>query len=278
MTDARRIVWLASYPKSGNTWARIFLANYLANPAKPLTLGETLQYSVNDSSAYLYDQAAGHRLDRDNFPLVLSLRDRVLKGVVAGGADVYLMKTHNCRSRFYGVDLIPPGLSKAAIYIVRNPLDMIVSSARHYGVDVERACEIMSTPDRVLASNDKVMPAFLGSWSQHAKSWTSFSPYPTLVLRYEDMLNQPQDSFGKMLRHLGIPPDRDRLDKAVRFSSFDELKKQEETAGFVEKPDQAERFFASGKTDQWKSALSAGLVDRVCRDHGEMMHKYGYLE
>jgi hypothetical protein len=278
MKDLRRIIWLASYPKSGNTWTRVFLANYLANASKPLTLDEMTKYSTGDAIARLYDNAAGKKVNRENFPLVLSLRDRVLQNIVASGADAYLVKTHSARMEYYGVDLIPPRLSRSAIYIMRNPLDMVVSSARHYGVSLERAVEIIGTRNKVLAPSEKVMPVMQGSWSEHVQSWTSFAGFPVVVLKYEDMLSNPQESFGKMLTHLGIPIDHERLDKAIRFSSFKELKKQEKKTGFSEKPEHAKSFFASGKSDQWKTALSPELVDRICNDHGETMKKFGYLE
>lgn len=274
----RRIVWVASYPKSGNTWARAILANYLANAATPLTLDEMTKYSTGDAIARFYDKAAGMTVDRQNFPLVLSLRDRVLQGIVAGGADAYLVKTHSARTAYLGVDLIPPRLSRSAIYILRNPLDMVVSSARHYGVSLERAVEIIGTHNKVLAPSDKVMPVLQGSWSEHVQSWTSFAGFPVVVLKYEDMLAHPHDSFGKMLMHLGIPIDQERLDKAIRFSSFKELKKQEKKTGFVEKPKHAKSFFASGKSDQWKSALSPDLVERIWSDHGDTMKQFGYME
>jgi len=278
MKDLRRIIWLASFPKSGNTWTRVFLANYLANGAKPLTLDEMTKYSTGDSVARHYDKAAGQTVDRKNFPMILSLRDRVLNTIIAGGADAYLVKTHSARMEYYGIDLIPARFSRSAIYIMRNPLDMVVSSARHYGVTLERAVDIIGTPSKVLAPSEKVMPVMQGSWSEHVQSWTSFTGFPVVVLKYEDMLSHPQESFGKMLTHLGIPIDQDRLDKAIRFSSFKELKKQEKKTGFSEKPEHAKSFFASGKSDQWKTALSPDLVDRICSEHGETMKKFGYLE
>jgi len=278
MTDMRRIIWLASYPKSGNTWTRIFLANYLANPKQALSLDDMTKYSTGDSIARQYERAAGAKIDTKNFPLVLSLRDRVLQNIVAGGADAYLVKTHSCRTVFYGVDLIPAKFTRSAIYIVRNPLDVVLSSARHHGVSLERAVDMMAKDGKILPPSETLMPVMQGSWSQHVQSWTSFAPYPLLVLRYEDMLGDPYASFGKILTHLGIPIDKDRLDRAIQFSSFNKLKEQEQKTGFVEKSEAAESFFASGKSDQWKTALSPELVRKVCDVHRDTMKRHGYLE
>ena len=278
MTDMRRIIWLASYPKSGNTWTRIFLANYIANPSEPLSLGEMTKYSTGDAILRHYNTVAGRLIDPKNFPLTLSLRDKVLRGIISNKADAYLVKTHSSRRAVQGVELIPPKYTRSAIYILRNPLDMVLSSARHYAISAEKAVESISQSGKVVPPSDKTVPVVQGSWSEHVKSWTSFAPYPVLVLRYEDMLRDPQANFGKMLTHLGIPIDKDRLDRAIQFSSFNQLKEQEEKTGFVEKAEHAESFFASGKSDQWKTELSPELVQKVCDLHRDTMKRHGYLE
>jgi len=119
---------------------------------------------------------------------------------------------------------------------------------------------------------------FLGSWSEHVRSWTAKAPYPILVLRYEDMLSDPRGSFAKLLAHLGMPVDPDRLDRAIRFSSFDELSAQEKADGFVEKSAESERFFAKGQSDQWKTDLPPRLVKKMKHAHRKVMKQYGYLE
>ncbi len=278
MIDARRIVWLASYPKSGNTWARIFLANYFANPSEPLSLGEMTKYSTGDAILRHYQSVAGRKIDPNNFPLTLSLRDKVLRSIISNKADAYLVKTHNWRRAVNGIELIPPQYTRSAIYILRNPLDMVLSSARHYAISAEKAVESISQEGKVVPPSDKTVPVVQGSWSEHVKSWTSFSPYPVLVVRYEDMLSDPHENFGKILTHLGIPIDKERLDRAIQFSSFSQLKKLEEKTGFVEKSEHAESFFASGKSDQWKNELPPELVEKVCHLHSDTMKRYGYLE
>lgn len=278
MADLRRIIWLASYPKSGNTWTRIFLANYLANPEAALALDEITKYSTGDAIARHYHNAAGYRIDNKDMSQVLSLRHAVLHRIVSNQADAYLVKTHNYRKTVAQVELIPPKFTRSAIYIIRNPLDLVLSSSRHSAISVEKAVSQIAHKGKVTVPSAKNVPTIEGSWSEHVKSWTAFAPYPVLVVRYEDMIADPHHSFGRMLHHLNVNIDEDRLDRAIRFSSFDELKRQEMKAGFVEKPDHAERFFAVGKSEQWKTDLPSELVETVCRDHAETMKKYRYLE
>lgn len=272
----KSIVWLASYPKSGNTWMRVFLANYLANTGKPLSINQVHRFGIGDSIAKTYHMVAGREIDLNNIDLTLQLREKVLRGIVANNADVNFVKTHNIRSTAMGVELIPSKYSRSAIYIMRNPLDMLLSYSRHYAMTVEETVEAICNPHNANAADHTTVFQFLGTWSDHVKTWTETSSFPVLALRYEDMLEKPTETFGKALEFIGLVPELDRLEKAIRFSSFDELSKQESTSGFAEKSPFADKFFASGQSGQWKTKLKDAQIQKVRRNHRKIMKKYGY--
>lgn len=278
MSAPKSIVWLASYPKSGNTWTRIFLANYLMNGEKPVPINQVHRFGMGDSITRMYQMVAGRQIDPSNHDETLALRDRVLAGIVANKADVNFVKTHNINAPAFGVELIPERFTRSAVYILRNPLDMLVSFARHYGLSHEETANAIARSDHANAAERGTVTQFLGSWSEHVQSWTGKKPYPVLVLRYEDMLDAPRESFSRLLEHIGVPVEEARLDKAIRFSSFDELSKQEGESGFVESSPKNERFFARGKSGQWQTELDPKIVKQVKRDHRKVMKKYGYLD
>ncbi|MDM8165245.1 sulfotransferase domain-containing protein [Roseovarius sp.] len=278
MSAPKSIIWLASYPKSGNTWTRIFLANYLMNADKPVPINQVHRFGMGDSIPRMYHMVAGRQIDISDYQLTLKLRDKVLGGIVANKADVNFVKTHNIRAEAFGVTLIPERFTRSAIYIIRNPLDMLISFARHYGLGHAETADAISSPDHSNSADGSTVTQFLGSWSEHVESWTTKSPYPVCVLRYEDMLADPEVSFAKVLDLVGIPNDPERLKKAIRFSSFDELSKQEEEGGFVESSPKNDRFFSKGQSNQWQSELAPEIVERVKKDHRKIMKKYGYLD
>ena len=278
MSAPKSIIWLASYPKSGNTWTRVFLANYLMNADKPVPINQVHRFGLGDSIPRLYHLVAGRQIDPRDYNLTLKLRQKVLASVVANKADVNFVKTHNLRSEAFGVTLIPDEYSRSAIYIIRNPLDMLVSFSRHYGTSHEEAAAAIARSDHANAADDTTVTQFLGTWSEHVESWTEKVPYPVCVLRYEDMLADPETSFGKVLDLVGIPNDPERLKKAIRFSSFDELSKQEQEGGFVESSPKNERFFSKGQSGQWETDLAPEIVETVKKDHRKVMKKYGYLD
>jgi len=273
----KNIVWLASYPKSGNTWTRIFLANYLFNRHEPMPINQVHRLGMGDSIAKTYAMVAGRPVDSGDHRAVLALRPKVLAGITANGADVNFVKTHNIRDFAMGVELIPPTLTRSAVYILRDPLDLVISFARHYGHTPEQTAEAIARDDHVINGDASTVPQYLGTWSRHVKSWTKRPPFPVLVLRYEDLQADPEAGFARLLEHIGVPVDAERLTRAVRFSSFDEVSAQEGRSGFVERSPHAERFFARGEVGQWRDALPPQTVERIRRDHGPTMRAHGYL-
>lgn len=277
MNDPRGIVWLASFPKSGNTWTRFFLANYLFNRDKPVQLNQAYRFAMGDSVIKHYTMVARRQIDARNIDEMLMLRNHVLKGIVANGADVNFVKTHNIYGSIKGSFMIPGQLTRSAVYIVRNPLDVAVSYARHFGYSPAQAVEALANPANWIAPTQNTVAQFLGRWDQHVNSWTK-APHSVLVLRYEDMLADPETAFSKLIAHIGIPVDHARLKKAVKFSSFKELSGQEALGGFEEKSQHTSAFFCKGEADQWKEDLSLELVAKVRADHKEVMEKLGYLD
>ncbi len=117
----------------------------------------------------------------------------------------------------------------------------------------------------------------LYSWSRHVLSWLEQRTLPLHVMRYEDMCQQPVDEFSRAIRFLGLDLDDERVQRAVDFSSFDVLKRQEMEHGFKEKPRSASTFFRSGRVGSWREVLTSQQVERLVRDHGEVMSCMGYL-
>jgi hypothetical protein len=277
MTQApRTLVWLASYPKSGNTWLRAFLANYFIESSEPASINDMQKISFGDSSAPAYAD-----LGRCNPMLlapaqIVALRERHLERV-AGNAPTNFVKTHNANIRIGGRWLIPPRLTRAAVYIIRDPRDMVLSYADHFNLDPEAAAAAIASPQNRVPTNARTVMQFLGNWSDHVRSWTRARDFRVLVLRYEDMLAEPATQFERVLRLIGAPIDAGALAQATRFSSFEVLAAEEAAAGFREKGGAQARFFRKGVSGQWRDALSGAIVARIAADHGATMKHHGYL-
>ena len=135
----------------------------------------------------------------------------------------------------------------------------------------------MHLKDAETTVTDTQVYELYGSWSQHVLSWTRKPHRAMYVMRYEDMLVEPQKTFGALARHLLFTPSESELADAIDRSSFERLRKQEEKDGFRERPEKAERFFRDGRAGQWKEVLTPKQVQRIVDAHGEQMRRFGYL-
>ena len=273
------IVWLASYPKSGNTWVRAFIHNLFRNPERPLPLNELGGGGLTSSEARLdhYRRLDGRDPSAWTADDVAALRLKVHEAIAASVPGTVFCKIHGAVLERHGLPTVNMGVSAGAIYIVRNPLDVALSFADFRGVPVDAAIETMATENLELPGDSGNAPTPLGSWSQHVESWTG-RPGPGLhVVRYEDMLASPGRTFRGLAAFLGLEAPRDRLRRALRFSSFRELNAQERKSGFVERSPAQKRFFRAGRAGQWRAGLTARQVRRVVEAHREPMARFGYL-
>jgi hypothetical protein len=265
------IVWLASYPKSGNTWVRAFLANLIANRPTPVPLAELPRYGTADSDPELYSRLAGRPSTELSFAELCLLRPRVHAAIAAAAPRTVFVKTHSMAGVFEGVPLHNPTVSAGAIYIVRNPLDVVVSMAHHFGLSHAAAIRFLGDPRAATENSALFTSEFLGSWSQHVHSWTQWAGPRILVLRYEDLLDKPQKHFARIARLIGLDGDRARLMRAIDHASFAALAAMERRDGFVEAASQERRFFRAGRANQWREALRHDEVRQVIADHREQM-------
>jgi Sulfotransferase domain len=271
------IIWLASYPKSGNTWLRSFLHNFLRAADRSHDINKLTDLTAGESMTELY-RAQDPALDEHyTDERIRELRPLVHRAISRRSPDSVLVKTHNALAEIDGAPLISLDLTAGAIYVVRNPLDVAISFSHHNRTTVDNIIEFMNTKSAATTSNATNVYEFYDTWSGHVASWTA-TPSPTLhVMRYEDMLASPLKSFGAVVKFLGIEAPRSRIEKAIRLSSFQVLKEQERRLGFRERPRAMEAFFREGKAGQWKKALSKEQVAAIVSAHREQMERFGYV-
>jgi hypothetical protein len=269
------IVWLASYPKSGNTWLRAVLANYRREkegPADINNLGSPIA-----SRRHEFDEITGVEASDLTIEEIDTLRPAVYRHLAAHARDPLPQKIHDA----YTPALIPTDVTRGAIYIIRNPLDVAVSYANHLGVSIDRAISWMGDETYTIAAGRRHLPNQLRqrllSWSGHALSWVDQSAFPVHVVRYEDMSLLPCETFAPALDFAGLATDAARLERAIANSSFEKLQQQEEAHGFDERPSTTGVFFRQGKPGGWRDALDASQVEHIVQDHAEVMRRFGYL-
>jgi aryl sulfotransferase len=279
------IVWLASYPKSGNTWLRALLSNYLRDadvPADINALGK--EWFAHASRRVLFDELVGVEASALEQAAIDRLRPETYRCLAHEAPQVLYLKVHDSWALTDdGNALFPADVTAGVIYILRNPLDVAPSFANHLGVSVDAAVDRMCDESFAMSNSpermDEQLRQHVGSWSGHVRSWLDHSGLPCRVVRYEDLRHDPERVFGEVVRFCGLPDEGPRLRKAIAFSDFAELRRQEQENGFRERLRVAAGgFFRRGVAGGWREELPAGLALRLVEAHHETMRRFGYLD
>ncbi|MEZ9198203.1 sulfotransferase domain-containing protein [Shewanella sp. 10N.286.54.B9] len=277
------IIWLASYPKSGNTWLRSYIFTLLqdSKELQQIDINELKTGAIASSRCWL---ANGLGLD-------LSLHSEA--DIANYRSDAYHFMNRNLTSVAYhkihdanfpvqnGRLLCPVEACLGALYVVRNPLDVAISFANHMGVSIDKSIESMGKPSYTFSARkhkfNSQIKQNLGSWSEHVESWIDCD-IDRLLIRYEDMQFDSLTSFTAISQFLHLPSDESSVIKAIDLCQFDKLKAQEQLNGFVEKPRKSSAFFRKGKVGDWQQVLSQQQVERIVNDHFDVMLRLGYID
>lgn len=275
------IVWLASYPRSGNTWTRSFLHCLLAvlrgeDPAA-LDINRMFQLTTWDVMPLWWREHLKKPLEEASPAEVAALRPRVQQYIAENADGAVFVKTHNALVLSNGYPTINLQVTSGAIYVVRNPLDAAISNAHHFGVEIDRAIEQLNCDGFQVPNHKNGAYEHYGAWWQHVESWTR-KPHRTIyVMRYEDMLADPLATFGRLAAHLLLRPTPEQLQAAVAAADFQRLRQQEMEKGFRERPEASEVFFRGGRAGEWREVLSAAQVKAIVDKNRRWMERFGYL-
>lgn len=272
------IYWLASYPKSGNTWFRIVLANLLEQG--PIDINQFATGKIA-SSRHWVEEALGFDSTYLTHDELDQLRPRIYAWLGETLSEPAYHKIHDAYTFVNDEPLLPKAGCLGALYFIRNPLDVAISYAHHASKSLDEIIVEMSQSDAAFCKNkfrhNQQIRQHLLSWSAHAKSWIDNQDIPVHTLRYEDMKNTSLETFTQAFRFLGLNPSPEALTIALENARIDKLQAQEEQDGFREKPAQMQRFFRKGIVGDWQNLLTETQISRIIQEHREMMERFGYL-
>ena len=280
--NPRGLIWIASYPRSGNTWTRAFLnglLNLMRDPSfTAIDINRIEDFTASESAAGAYHRFLGKPAYKASRAEIAAARPKVQAAIMQAVGQPIFVKTHNANVLDHNVPVINLMVSAGAVYIVRDPRDVAISFAHLRNIPVDRMIEELGASAFHRPADRENVHIVTGSWSEHVKSWTERPNPAVLVVRYEDLVEKPVATFGSIARHLLLRPTEEQIGKAIAMTDFAALREQEETAGFKEKPDASvERFFRKGETGQWRDVLTPEQVARIEADHGPVMRRFGYL-
>ena len=289
--------YLASYPKSGNTWCRVFitelrrLAGLDSADATASAQQEEQALRLNRDLATGSIVSSRHWLDDqlgiDSSDLCWAELDKV-RGRVGHQRALYAecLRYHKVHDGFTSPDsagrpVVPTEGCRGAVVMIRHPADVAVSLGHFFSWELERCVAFLLNKEAALCRSSKrggqQVRQFMGSWAHHGQSWVDQQQIPVLLLRYEDLLAQPEQHFRRLATFLDLPAEEPLIREAVANTRFDKLRAKEDAeGGFHERPEGCERFFRSGRSGEGREQLSADQLAQLEEAFSSTLKRFGY--
>ena len=278
------IIWLASYPKSGNTWVRSFLSAYYYSSDGKFTF-ELLKKIKQFPSKEFFDRKL---LSVDEASQNWLIAQKKIKD----RKKICFLKTHNVNGAFKGNSFTTSEFTAGAIYITRDPRNVLTSMMNHYSLNESDALKMLNSIYRNLKDendeNNYASYSFISSWSNNYNSWKLSKNINSLLIKYEDLENDKYKTFSKIVNFTNniIKKERNidenKFKLAIETTNFEVLQKKEEYEGFDEavyssKEGKVKPFFNLGRKNNYKNLLKPETSKVIEGLFEKEMKELGYL-
>ena len=285
------IIWLASYPKSGNTWLRFFIISLLLKENNEVSLKHLegirqfptnyhyKNFNISKSNLGNLNEISKHWIDAQK--------------LINSDNKIRFFKTHNALIKLDNNIFTNEENTLGTIHIVRDPRNVLTSVNNHFHHNsLEESKEFIFDERKGIFNKSKIeqdniftLPQVIGSWRTHYNSWKLIKKNYLLV-KYEDLIEKPELEFKRIAGYLEplvkLKFTDEDVTRAIELSSFDRLKKIEEKEGFVEsvkniETGKKEIFFNLGPNNDWKKNLDKNITKEINEKFAIEMGELGYL-
>ena len=274
------IVWVASYPKSGSTWVRAFLSTYLYSKDGSFNI-DILKKMIGEFPDHNILNKFMTRKDFHNLTKVSKNWVKVQE-IINTNKKLIFLKTHSAHCNINGNVFTNKNNTLAFIYIVRDPRNVILSLANHFGISQKESSNIIINKMRILypMSKNTVLPAtFIGDWENHCLSWKKFNEVNNIIIRYEDLINNTEDTFKKIILFLSkfteIKYNKKKINDSVNSTQFNKLQNYEKKYGFI--MGQMNKFFYLGEENNWQNLLNTEIEKKIRKSFDSEMRQLNYI-
>ena len=280
------IIWLASYPKSGNTYVRAFLSAYY--------FSEDGQFEFSQISNIR--QFPRKEFLNQNTESVLEASKQWMPSQrkIIADKKIKFLKTHSCLGNYKGNTFTSNETTLGAIYIIRDPRNVFTSLKNHFSYDDEKALQMILDKKGVLMSKGYETFSYIGSWASNYLSWLNYKNFRRLFVRYEDLLENKYETFRDIIvfsntlmnRSEGV--NKSKLQKAIETTNFDVLKNKEVKESFNSSDigfkswrshhsENKNLFFNLGPENKWEKNLDKKIKEDIENNFNEEMKNLKYL-
>ena len=278
------IIWVASYPKSGNTLVRSILTSLIYSGDGNFNfnlLKKIDQYPQNHHFEGLMNKF--NNIDE------LSKFWTISQDKLNLDKKIKFLKTHHLRCGIGNYTFTNSKNTIGTIYIVRDPRDVITSFAQHYALSIEKAKYAMFNSETDIFPEreknlDLALRTLIGSLSDHYNSWTKNNKN-LLFIKYENLIKNKKSELLRIIKfvnnYIKISISESKINNCINSTAFESMKKNEEKGLFEEnsfdKNGKKIKFFNYGKEGNWKSILTKELALNIEKKFQKEMSELKYI-
>tara|TARA_B100000579_G_scaffold149761_1_gene121625 strand:- start:2885 stop:3757 length:873 start_codon:yes stop_codon:yes gene_type:complete len=285
--------WLASYPKSGNTWVRAILSSLFF--AKDYNFDFSLFDKITNFDSYenfnfIKDKNIKDFNNLQNLSIISKYWTEAQKRLKSK-KKYAIYKTHSCNVSIDNFIYADYKESDGLIYIIRDPRDLVISYSKHYRKSLDESINDMTNQNFTITNStpEKTFHSILISrWDLHYKTWKNLN-VPKILIRYEDLIYDTKKTISLIIDffiknyNFKFNNIESGIDKIIETTSFNKLRNHEKKYGFNEasyfyfKDGKAEYFFRKGVAGTWKNILSKNQASLIESQFKNTMEEIGYL-
>ena len=282
------IIWLASYPKSGNTYVRAFLSAYYFSENGKFDFSQISKIEQFPHEKFVKQKVNNiTEASRQWIPIQREInKDKKIR----------FFKTHSFLGNYQNNEFTSPETTLGAVYIVRDPRNVLTSLKNHYSFDDDRALEMITDKSRSLMSNKGSHASlnFISSWAENYLSWFKDNRFRRLFVKYEDLVTNKYETFRDIIVFINTLMNKVegvnklKLQKAIETTNFNVLKKKEISETFDGSESNFKNwrkfhsenknlFFNLGPENDWKKILEKKISNQIENRFEQEMKRLGYL-
>ena len=282
---SKKIFWIASYPKSGNTWMRAILSAlfYTKDGKFNFTLFKLIgMFETFEKFEYIKKINIEDYEKLSDLKILSKYWLQTQKNInIIKGQSIFL-KTHHACISYMNNPFTTPEISDGVIYIVRDPRDVVISYSKHAGISLEEQIHLIKKQSFYpYTSPSKKLLGILSPWDEHIQSW-EYLNVPKLFIKYEDMLENLSDVLFKIVNffeknyNISFQNIENKIQNIINSTSFNNMANKEKTRNFNETLNNS-NFFRIGKKNQWKKILSTYQINLIESSFKSKMKKFEYI-
>ena len=280
----KKIFWISSYPKSGNTWMRAIISSiFFTNDGKFIFDYFKYVQSFDLDKRFEFVKKI-NRTDYNKLHKLETLAKYWIEGqknIVIDG-DFQFLKTHHSCVKLNNYPFTSSTITMGAIYLIRDPRDIVLSYSNHLGQSIDRTIELMVNKETTAPYvGEKKLKIYLSSWNVHVNSWQNIN-IPVLLIRYEDLLTDTKNIIIELVNFfeknfkIKFRNIKNKLENILETTHFDKFKNYEKKYGFAE-ASRYTNFFRKGKIYQWRNKLTNKQIKTIEDAFGNTMKRFKYL-